>query len=149
MPSIKLSITCRSRLEAKYDSAALARIDAAVAKWVAADKARGITTIHLAIDDAAAMKPYKVAALKGTITPAKVEKALDALVEKLTPDYIVLFGATDVVPAFEVPNPTHAEDEEPKVPTDNPYASSRKYVSSKRDRKSTRLNSSHLVISYA
>lgn len=132
MPSIKLSITCRSRLQAKYDAGARARIDAAVAAWTAADKARGIRTVHVAVDDAAAMKAYKVPAVRGTITAGKVKKALDGLVARLAPDYIVLFGAGDVVPQFEVPNPTGAEDNEPKVPTDNPYASSQQFRVGKR-----------------
>src|SRR5438034_8476652 len=132
MPSIKLSITCRTRLAAKYDAKALARIDAAVANWIAADKARGFTTIHLALDDAKAMKAYKVPAVSGTITAAKVKKALDALATRLQPDYIVLFGAGDVVPPFRVANPSATEDGEPRVVTDNPYASSQRFSSGKR-----------------
>src|SRR5688500_10907047 len=110
MPSIKLSVTCRKALAAKYNAAALARIDAAVAAWIKADKARGITTIHLAVDNPAAMKPHKVPAITGKVTPHKMKKALDALVARLKPDYIVLFGAGDVVPPFTVKNPTHVED---------------------------------------
>ena len=134
MPSIKLSVTCRRALAAKYEAAALARIDAAVAAWIKADRARGITTIHLALDDAAAMKRHKVPAITGTVTPHKVKKALDALVARLAPDYIVLFGAGDVVPPFRVRNPTQAEDGEAEVLTDNPYASSRPF-------RATRLSS--------
>src|SRR4051812_47297729 len=100
MASVKLSITCRKALEAKYDAAALRRLDAAIAGWVKADKARGIKVIHIAVDDSTAMKAYKVPPVTGAVTASKVKKALDSLVAKLAPDYIVLFGAGDVVPPF-------------------------------------------------
>ena len=38
--SIKLSVTVRSALKKKYSAAALKKIDAAVAAWIAAEKAR-------------------------------------------------------------------------------------------------------------
>jgi hypothetical protein len=130
--SVKLSITCRQPLEKKYDAKSLALIDAAVARWIAADKARGITTIHVAVDDATAMKRQGASAVDGRITAAKVKTALDALVNRLRPDYIVLVGADDVVPLFVVTNPSAAEDNEPTVPTDNPYASSQPFSSGTR-----------------
>ena len=126
--SIKLSITVKANLEKKYPAAARARLDATVAAWIKADGARGIRTVHLAIDDAADMKPYHVPALKGTATADKIKKTLDALVATLSPDYIVLFGAGDIVPHFSVQNPSRSkEDDDPSVPTDNPYACSAKF----------------------
>lgn len=128
MESVKLSITCRTPLAEKYNAKGLARIDAAIGKWIKADAKRGIRTHHVAVDDAAAMKPYKVPPVKGEITAAKVKEALDALVARLSPDYIVLIGAGDVVPLFEVSNPTLNDgDTDAVVPTDNPYASSVKF----------------------
>lgn len=132
MANIKLSITCRKKLAAKYDQDALASIDAAVRAWIAADKARGLKTVHVAVDDAKALKPFKVPAIKGSVTAQKVKKTVDALVKKLNPDYIVLFGSTDVVPSFEVPNPSASEDDESTVPTDNPYASSQPFSRARR-----------------
>ena len=129
MSSIKLSVTHRGRLRKKYGVSGLAAIDQAVASWIAADAARGFTTLHLALDDAAALKPYGVAALKGAVTAQKVKKALDALVARLTPDYLVLFGSGEILPHFIVDNPSHQAtgDTDLKVPTDNPYACSRPY----------------------
>jgi hypothetical protein len=131
MNSVKLSITSRARLEKKYDARALADIDKAVAVWVRADKARDITTVHVAVDDRTAMKRLGVAAVTGTLTAPKVKVALDALVARLSPDYIVLFGAHDVLPMFLVKNPSASEtgDDDDQVPTDNPYACSRPYSS--------------------
>lgn len=74
-----------------------------------------------------------VAAVTGAVTAAKVKRALDALVARLTPDYIVLFGAHDVLPMFLVPNPSASEsgDDDEEVPTDNPYACSKSFAASK------------------
>ena len=128
MQSIKLSITVKAHVEKKYPAAARARLDAAVAAWIKADGARGIRTVHLAIDDAADMKPYGVPALTGKATPDKIKNTLDALVAKLSPDYIVLFGSGDIVPHFSVKNPSRSkDDDDPAVPTDNPYACSAKF----------------------
>lgn len=134
MQSVKLSITCGRALEEKYDSRALRRIEAAIAKWIAADAARGIRTIHLAVDDSKAMKPYGISAVSGEITAEKVKSTIDALVARLSPDYVVIVGSGDVVPLFEVSNPTlnGDGDTDPTVPTDNPYASSRPFDSRKR-----------------
>ncbi len=47
-----------------------------------------------------------------------------------TPDYLVLFGGDDIVPMFEVSNPTHDWRRRRRlknVPTDNPYASSKRF----------------------
>jgi Peptidase family C25 len=130
MASIKLSITHRATLVRKYAPAALAKIDKAVADWVAADAARGLATVHVALDDAAAMQRLGVPAVTGKLTPVRAKRALDALARGLAPDYIVLFGGHDVVPNFIVPNPSldaATGDDDPDVPTDNPYANSRAY----------------------
>lgn len=135
MATVKLSITSQRRLDRKYDAAGRRAIAAALRAWIAADKTRGIRTIHVAIDDAAAMKPFKVAPVRGSLTPNKVKKALDALVARLAPEYVVLFGADDVVPHFRVANPSHSAtdgDDDTEVLTDNPYACSRQFRSGRR-----------------
>jgi Peptidase family C25 len=126
MPSVKLSVTVRGLLERKYDAAALKTIDRAVKGWIAADANRGFRTIHVALDDAAAMKALGVPAVKGKATAGKVKRTIDALWARLTPDYLVLFGGQDIVPSFVVANPSYdpAGDDDKAVPTDNPYASS-------------------------
>ncbi|MBI3374056.1 MAG: hypothetical protein HY017_20215 [Betaproteobacteria bacterium] len=126
MQSVKLSVTVRRNLERKYDGAALKQIDAAVKRWVAADAARGIKTVHVALDDAVAMKKLGVAALKGAATAEKMKTAIDRLWTRLAPEYLVLFGSQDVVPYFIVDNPSFSPDgdDDKIVPTDNPYACS-------------------------
>jgi len=104
-------------------------VDRALLDWIAADKARGIKTVHVALDDPAAMSAEGVKALTGKVTPNGAKKAIDALAKKLVPDYIVILGGDDVVPYFQVDNPSFDPkgDTDPSVPTDNPYASSRAY----------------------
>ena len=134
MSSVKLSVTVGSRLERKYTPAALKTIERAVKDWIAADARRGIRTIHVAVDDATAMKALGVPAVTGSATAAKVKRAVDALWARLTPDYLVLFGGHDVVPHFVVDNPSYdpTGDDDQKVPTDNPYASSLPFRASTR-----------------
>lgn len=134
MASIKLSITVGAALAARYDRAARTRIGHAVRAWCAADRARGITTVHLALDDARAMAAHGVAPLAGRASAAKVKRTLDALCRRLHPDYVVLFGGRDIVPMFVVPNPSHDPhgDDDRDVPTDNPYACSMPYRAGER-----------------
>jgi len=134
MDTVKLSVTVRARLERKYDAASLARIDAAVKKWIAADRARGIRTIHVAVDDAAAMRRHRARPLTGRVTPNKVKRAVDQLRRRYSPEYLVLFGADDVVPHFEVENPSYDPDgdDDERVPTDNPYASDEQFRAGRR-----------------
>jgi hypothetical protein len=133
VPSIKLSVTVRSSLERKYDSASLKLLDRAVTDWIAHDRKRGVKTIHVAVDDAPAMKKLGVPAIKGTTTASRIKSAIDALWERLTPDYLVLFGGDEIVPHFVVANPSYdvSGDDDKEVPTDNPYASSRPFSASK------------------
>lgn len=136
MPSVKLSITVKAALEAKYPAAARARIDTALKKWIAADAARGILTTHVALDDAAAMGQLGVAAIKGRATALRCKRAIDALCRKLAPEYVVIVGGDEIVPHFRVANPSQSPDgdTDTEVTTDNPYACSTPYRA--KDRKS-------------
>ena len=109
-------------------------IKKAIKRWIAADAARGMKTIHLALDDPKAMKAFKVPAITGPLTASKVKRTLDALVSRLSPDYIVVLGAHDVIPLFLVPNPSGdaTGDDDDEVPTDNPYACSTPFAKNKR-----------------
>src|SRR5262249_53877432 len=76
-----------------------------------------------------------ISPVTGAPTAAKTKEIVDALWKKLAPDYLVLVGAGDVVPYFEVANPTFHKDgdTDPEVPTDNPYACSKPFVAAKRE----------------
>src|SRR6476661_6318217 len=103
MRSVKLSVTCGKRLTTKYAPKALTSVKTAIRRWIVADKSRGIRTIHLELDDPAAMKPFKVRAIVGEATAQKVKTSIDALVERLSPDYIVIIGATTSCPPSRCP----------------------------------------------
>ncbi len=133
--TIKLSVTVKGRLEHKYKPAALRQIDAAVEAWKQADAKRGIETVHVAVDDSAAMlkarhdyfpKAPRIKPVSGRVTAAKVKRAIDDLWKRLKPEYLVLFGGHDIVPMFVVDNPHYSPrgDYDKKVLTDSPYASS-------------------------
>jgi len=132
MQSVKLSVTVRSNLARKYDAVGLTKIDAAVKRWIAADKKRWIDTIHVAVDDAVAMKALGTKPIEGRATAQKVKRAIDALWPRVSPEYLVLFGAYDVVPYFVVANPSYdsSGDTDATVRTDNPYACSQPYRTS-------------------
>jgi Peptidase family C25 len=128
--SIKLSVTVKRNLESKYkDPAVRKQIDDARQDWINADVKRDIHTIHIAVDDSADtnMKALGVRPIAGDVTPEKIKQVTDDLWKKITPTphYLVLFGGHDIVPMFEVKNPTHdfKSDTDETVLTDNPYAS--------------------------
>ena len=137
MDSIKLSVTYRRALQSKYRAVALAKIDAALRDWIAADAKRGIRTVHVALDDAAAMAALNVPPVTGKPTAARTKRAIDALARALTPHYIMMLGGDDVVPMFHVHNPSFDSDPngdtDRVVPTDNPYACSRPYRAAARE----------------
>lgn len=130
MQSIKLSVTLQAPLAAKYTAAAMDRIGNAVAAWAQADAARGILLHHVALDVAADLAPWGLSPLAAGATAEEVKRKIDALWKQLEPDYLVLFGGPDVVPMFEVPNPSFSAtgDDDTIVPTDNPYACSKAFV---------------------
>jgi hypothetical protein len=123
--SVKLSVTVKSRLEGKYDPAGLQKINDAVKRWIEADAKRGIQTVHVHVDDSTDMNAQGVAPVLGEATRENIKQAINDLWNKLkpTPHYLVLFGGDQIIPMFQVPNPSGWLESEPdtSVPTDNPY----------------------------
>ena len=134
MKTIKLIVTHQGQLAKKYKSQDVKRIEKAVASLIAKDKTRQVTTHYLHLDNQSEMKQYGVAAVSGSVTPEKCKRAIDALFAALSPDYLVLLGSGDVIPYFNVSNPSFdpGGDDDNEVPTDNPYACSRPYKKAKR-----------------
>jgi Peptidase family C25 len=135
--SIKLSVTVKSRLEDKYAPADLQKINDAVKGWIEADKKRGIQTVHVHVDDTKEMDDLGAPPVSGEATAEKIKEAIKNLwvSNKLpaTPHYLVLFGAEDIVPMFQVPNPSYDPngiDTDQTVPSDNPYATPLPFVPS-------------------
>jgi hypothetical protein len=132
MTSVKLSVTIRKRLLAKYGVSGVKTIDSALAAWSAANARFGFRTVQVALDDPRGLARFGVRPLKGNATAAKVKRVVDDLWEALKPDYLVLIGSGDVVPFFEVVNPSARQDDEPTLLTDNPYGCSTKFSARRR-----------------
>jgi hypothetical protein len=122
----KILLTHNGALRTKYGSAGLRRIRAAARAAVAADKARGVQTRWISLDDARSARSLhvdKVAPDDAAATKAFV----DALYAKSRPDYLVLLGSVDVVPMQALRNPLYSPDPrrgdpDRTTPSDLPYA---------------------------
>jgi hypothetical protein len=134
MKTTKLIVTVRKRLQEKYGEDGFESIQSAINSLAEADNARGIETVLVYLDDEVTTAPYSVSPIKGQATPLRCKRAIDALYKALSPDYVVILGADDVIPYFKVPNPSFRPvqgDDDEVVPTDNPYACSRPFSAKK------------------
>src|SRR5437868_11994863 len=117
----KIIISNRSALQNKYGSAGFKKIQSATKKLVAADKKRNLKSKLVFVDDAVAMKQAKSKVVKDATDPEQYKTAIDSLFHFYTPDYIMLLGATDIIPhcCFRIPIP---DDDDTFIPSDVPYA---------------------------
>ena len=122
----KIIVTNLSALKAKYKPAGAAQIKAACKQLIAADKKRGLATRIINIDDATAMKKVGGSAVTNVKDPGQNKRAIDAVFKKLTPDYILILGSTDVIPHQDLKNPTPA-DGDTHAFGDIPYACEKAY----------------------
>lgn len=120
----KLIVSNRSALRAKYGGAGLKQLNAALSALIAADKKRGLKTRVVYLDDARSMKALAAPVVTAADSPRQNKLAVDALYAKLAPDYLVLLGATDVIPHQDVANPLYkpGDDDDRWVFSDVPYA---------------------------
>lgn len=87
------------------------------------DKTRKLKTEIVFLDDATAMKKYKVPAVKNAADQRQNKAAIDALYKYFQPDYLVIAGAQDVIPFQELHNLLSSDDDEDElIPSDLPYA---------------------------
>lgn len=121
MDTDKIIVSNRSALKEKYGSAGFLKINASVKKLIAADKKRGLNSLFIFADDATSMKKAKSNLVKDATDPKQFKNAVDGLVRHYTPDYILLLGATDIIPhcKFKIPIPG---DDDTFVSSDVPYA---------------------------
>jgi hypothetical protein len=133
MKTIKLVVTHEGNLADKYAEQDLARIEEALQALRARDEARNIETVCVHLDRPAETGKYGANAVGVEPSAEECKRTIDALCATLAPGYMVLLGADDVIPHFQVPNPTFDPanplgDLDREVPTDNPYACSRPYA---------------------
>jgi len=119
MPVHKVIVTNVAALKAKYGST-YSQVKVALATLAASDKARGLKSKLIAIDSGADMKAVRGRAVTGPHDQRGAKAAIDAIVKKHEPDYVVILGAQDVVPHIALSNPM--ADDDRSVPSDLPYA---------------------------
>jgi hypothetical protein len=109
--SNKVVITNFSALNTKYGSTGAKKIKTALNSLIAADKTRGFDTRVIDVASSTAMKSMKGKKVSNAADPKQNKAAVDAIYKALVPDYIVLLGATDVIPHQDLRNPVFGGDD--------------------------------------
>ncbi|MGY8684735.1 hypothetical protein Q2941_44345 [Bradyrhizobium sp. UFLA05-153] len=131
----KAIITNVSAMKKKYGPA-YTKIAAAVDKVIAADKAKGLNTLLVALDDATQMKRLKAKPVTKASDPKQNKGAIDGVYRTLTPDYLAILGSIDVVPHQDLLNPLYdpkSEDDDKFAYGDLPYACEAPYSQKTKD----------------
>jgi hypothetical protein len=133
----KVVLTNIGALTNKYGSKGLRDIQSAVSALIAADKARGLETRIIALDDSGAMSKLSAPPVTKTHDPKQNKLAIDAIYKALTPDYIVLLGSIDVIPHQDLKNPLYSgptgDDPDQFAYGDIPYACDAPYSQTPQD----------------
>lgn len=121
--SSKILVTNRGALLAKYGSRGVTAIEQAVRTLATADARRGLATRLLYLDGA----PLGAARVIDPADPAENKAAVDAVVKKHRPEYLVILGSHDVVPYQDLKNKLHDPADPDSDPdrfagSDLPYA---------------------------
>lgn len=125
----KLIVTHRGALRAKYGSAGWRRIRAAIGRLVAADRARGLVTRLVLLDDVRSMRAYRCRPMRDALDYRGAKRAVDAAYRRAAPDYLMILGAPDVVPHQPIANPAFDPPDDPDSVawSDLPYACDGRY----------------------
>jgi hypothetical protein len=122
----KVLVTNEGVLKTKYGAAYKSAIKPAIAALIAADKARGMNTVLVPLDVARAMAKYHARRVTTATDPKQNKTAIDGVYKALTPAYLCILGAVDVVPHQDLVNPI-SSDGDALVPSDLPYACDHTY----------------------
>ena len=109
----------RPALRAKYGSGGYQKVRAALRDLSASDRARGLSSRVLVIDDGRSMRSSGGTAVSDPGDAFAAKKAVDAAASALTPHFLVLSGAPDVLAQQRLRTPT--PDDDPDLPSDLPY----------------------------
>jgi len=120
----KVIVTHRAALKGKYGKRGFARVVEALQELIRADKKRGLLTRVVYLDDAAAMKRLHAPVLVYEDEYRAAKEAIDGVFRALTPDYLMILGAPDVVPHQDLNNPAYeaGDDDDYQAWGDLPYA---------------------------
>src|SRR5471032_3444087 len=100
----KLIVTNIGALRSKYGAAGVKSIEGKLKTLIAADKRRGLATAWVALDNKATMKKFRVAPVTNARDPKQNKRAIDGVYAAMTPDYLVILGAIDVIPHQDLKN---------------------------------------------
>jgi hypothetical protein len=119
----KIIITNMKALKAKYGTE-VSRIKKAARALIEADAARGLKSSFLALDDVDAMARLRVKAVVKHENARQNKTTIDSVCRALQPDYVMILGASDIVPQQRLNNPVFDPrgDRDEIVPSDLPYA---------------------------
>ncbi len=120
MKTEKIILTSKTALTIKYGNGFKA-IEAAIKTMIIADKARGIHSKLIYLDQSSSMSDFKAPFVKTINSAQQVKRSIDALFKKIKPNYILLIGSLDVIPHVELQN-LISDDDDDVVPSDLPYA---------------------------
>ena len=118
MLPIKLIITSKKNLQFKY-SRQFTELQKLLTQLEKEDRKKKLDTRTVYIDDAVSARKAGIKPVKA-VTARECKRVVDELYKKLTPVYLMILGAQDVIPFQELENPT--EDFDSYIPTDLPYA---------------------------
>jgi hypothetical protein len=122
----KVIVTNLTALRAKYSDAAMARILHSIDGLIAAAERRGLRSRMICLDDAKAMKRLDAEPVVRAASCRQNKVAMDGIYRALAPDYLMILGATDIVPHQNLTNPlfdpSPALDNDRAAFGDLPYA---------------------------
>lgn len=125
----KIIVSNRSALATKYGAAGLAKIVKAIRTLIAADAKRGIKSRIVYVDDASAMRRLHAHPVTEHTSAPQNKRAIDEIVRRTHPDYLMILGSVDVVPHQDMRNPLFdpADDPDKSALGDLPYACDQPY----------------------
>ena len=125
----KIIVSNRSALTTKYGAAGVTKIKSAIETLGAADAKRGIKSRLVYLDDLAAMKRFRGRAVSDHRNARQNKEAIDAIYRAANPEYVLILGASDVVPHQDLTNPMFDPPDDPDRHAygDLPYACDRRY----------------------
>ncbi|MBS1598888.1 MAG: hypothetical protein JST75_11750 [Bacteroidetes bacterium] len=130
MPKVdKLILTVKSVLKKKYDED-FPELLLLLNQLVESDKQKGLNSLLIFLDDDRKFKSLRIKSINpSTAVDRDYKNCVDALYKNYDPDYIMIFGAIDVIPHQKLKNLlSPGDNEEDKfVPSDLPYACNEPY----------------------
>ena len=108
----KLILSVQSKLKNKYKKQ-FPELLILLRKWVASDKEKGLNTQLIFLDDKTKMSALRIRAIHPEKSnESDYKQCVDALYRYFQPDYILFFGAIDILPQQKLYNPLYKTDHE-------------------------------------